>query len=107
MYISVIQACTLWDELRNAMEGKASHGFEAEIYAYTLMPSIPSLGKKSDDNIDYIRAARSLVQIIDFFIELYPNVYAFIDGQGYRFWLENVGADFTHRVKVKILTVYQ
>lgn len=106
MNISINQACTLWDELRNAMEGKASHGFEAEIYAYTLMPSIPSLEMKSiNHNADYIRAARSLVEMINLFRERYPNVYAFIDGQDYHFWLEKVQADFTHRVKVEIRTV--
>jgi hypothetical protein len=106
MNISINQACILWDELRNAMEGKASHGFEAEIYAYMLMPSIPSLGTKSiNHNADYIRAARSLIELIDLFRERYPNVYAFIDGQDYRFWLEKVQEDFNHKVKVEMRTV--
>ena len=42
------------------------------------MPSIPSLELKSiNHNADYIRAARSLVEMINLFREQYPNVYAF------------------------------
>jgi len=105
MNISIKQACILWDALRDAMEGKASHGFEAEIYAYTIMPSIPSLemGSIKHDK-DFIRAARSLVSMIELFREQYPNTYAFIDGQDYHYWLEKVGADFDYRVKVEIRT---
>ena len=104
MNISINQACILWDELKKAMEGKASHGFEAEIYAYTLMPSIPGLDKISI-NTDYIRAARALVEMINLFRERYTDTYAFIDGQDYHFWLEKVHANFVHRVKVEIRTV--
>jgi len=108
MNISIRQACILWDALRDAMEGKASHGFEAEIYAYTLMPSIPSMemGSIRHDK-DCIRASRSLVDMIELFLEQYPNTYAFIDGEGYRSWLEKIGANFDHRVKIEIRTYKQ
>jgi hypothetical protein len=103
MNISINQACTLWDNFRDAMEGKASHGYEAEIYAYTLMPSLPSLNMESiNHNADYIRAARSLVDMINLFREKYPDVYVFVDGQDYHFWLEKIQHNFTHRVKVEL-----
>jgi hypothetical protein len=103
MNISIHQACTVWNDLRDAMEGKASHRNEAEIYAYRLMPNIPTLDMKSiDHSADRIRAAKSLVALIDLFRETYPDYYAFIDGNDYHYWTEKVQANFDHRVKVEI-----
>lgn len=103
MNISIHQACTVWNDLRDAMEGKASHGNVAEIYAYRLMPNIPSLDMKSiDHSVDRIRAAKSLVALIDLFRETYPDYYAFIDGNDYHFWVDKVQANFDHRVKVEM-----
>ena len=36
------QACDVWSSLEDALQGRASHGHEAEIYAYRLLPSLPT-----------------------------------------------------------------
>jgi hypothetical protein len=111
MYISIHQACILWDALRDAMIGKASHGFETEIYAYTLMPSIPSLNpiglnlSAVNHNANYIKAAQALVEIVNLFQEQHPNISAFIDGYPTDLWLKEISANFKHRVKVEIRTL--
>lgn len=105
MNISIDQACNLWDKLRDAMEGKGSHGYETEIYAYTLMPYIPSIDMKSlskENNVYYINAAKSLVDIINLFHNKYPNVCIFIDGEEPSFWIKEIQEQFIHRVKVEV-----
>lgn len=108
MNISIAQACRLWDELRDAMDGKASHGHEAEIYAYTIMPSIPSIsdGEIKQHHITaYIRAIGSLVNIIEMFTEIHENIDVFIDGEHYYSWAKKAHLNYTHfnhRVKVEI-----
>lgn len=100
MYCSIHQAVVLWDELRNAMEGK--HGFggdTAEIYAYTIMPNSPGPKKYSED---IMRAAISLVGIIDMFRERYPDTKVLINGIGYHTWLKKYGHGYDHRVRVQI-----
>lgn len=100
MNISIHQACTVWNDLRDAMEGKASHGNEAEIYAYRLMPNTPILSIAAK-----IKAAKSLIALIDLFRETYPDYYAFIDGYDYHNWAEQEQATFDHRVKVEMRNI--
>ena len=99
MYLSIHQAINLWEELLNAMQGNASHGREAEIYAYTLMPSIPSLKMKSvDHSMCYVKAANSLLDLINLFKEKH-NVLAFIDGQDPLLWKHKIGSNFDQQSK--------
>jgi hypothetical protein len=43
MYISLEQAVNVYDQLRDAMEGKAGYGSDTiELYAYRLMQNLPS-----------------------------------------------------------------
>ena len=103
MDISVRQACMIWDDLRDAMDGKASHGHKAEIYAFRLMPHRPKVSiRRNFDDVDKIRAAKSLVKLIDIFIERYSDHYAFIDGTGYSLWVDKIQENFDHKVKVEI-----
>lgn len=105
MHISINQACKIWDDLRDAMEGKASHGHTAEIYAYRLMPCVPSLGMESvDHTTEYRRAAESLVALMKLFVETYPDCHFFIDDRHYHTWLNLVGENFHHRVQVEART---
>jgi hypothetical protein len=102
MYCSIQQAVEIFDELRDAMEGKHGYGgYTAEIYAYRLLPNIPS-GRKYEI-AEMIRASRSLVAIIDLFRDKYNDAVFLIDGLEYHSWLEKYGATFDHRVYVHCL----
>ncbi len=104
MYCSIHQAVEIWDDLRDAMEGKASHGYDAEIYAYRLLPHNPSMTMGKEWRLeDIIRASRSLVEIIDMFRERYTDTTVLIDGLEYNSWLEKYGSTFDHRVKVQFV----
>lgn len=104
MFISINQACLLWDKLRDARDGKASHGHEAEIYAYTLMESYPGMDMHSEKyNTEFTRAAESLVSIIELFNEQYPDYQIFINNENYHVWLKNIQSEFRHRVMVSII----
>jgi len=104
MFISINQACLLWDELRNAKDGKASHGHETEIYAYTLMEYCLDIDMHSEKyNTEYARAAESLVDIIELFNIHYPDCKILIDNENYNIWLKNIQSNFRHRVKVRII----
>jgi hypothetical protein len=99
MYCSIKQALHLWDELRNAYEGKSTYGgFLTEIYAYTLMQCHPSCNY---DRLDYQMAAQTLVGIIDIFCETYTDRRFLIDELPPKDWLELHGHQFDHRVEVE------
>ena len=104
MYCSIYQAVGIWDELREAMEGKNHFGSDtAEIYAYRLMPNDPSfVFKKESKKEDIIRASRTLVALIDMFLEKYGGDFT-IDGMKYKSWLKKFGHTFDHRVHVKYI----
>lgn len=102
MYCSINQVVGIWDELRDAMEGKNGFGGDtAEIYAYRLMPNSPSQVLTREGNKeDIVRASKSLVEIIDMFRETYGGNFL-INGINYRQWQKKYGQTFDHRVHVQ------
>ena len=102
MYCSIHQAVGIWDELRDAMEGKHHYGgHTAEIYAYRLMPNRPSAVIKNESPLeDILYASKSLVSIIELFCQRH-DVTFLIDGYDYNTWLKEHGHTFDWRVEVQ------
>lgn len=77
MYCSIQQAVAVWDELRDAMEGKSGYGGkECKIYLYTLQPSRPGLhlNQNSEDHKEvWRRSAETLRDIIYLFEEMHKD----------------------------------
>lgn len=106
MYCSIYQAVEVYDDLRSAYEGDASHGNEAQIYAYRLLPNDPQMIRGQDykkDPVDLRRASQSLGEIIDMFKERYNEAKILIEGINYKTWLKKYGHEFDHRVHVKVI----
>jgi len=105
MYISIYQALSLWDTLRDLSNEIELHGYatEKEFYAYELMAHDPSLGMnlQSIDETETCRnAAKSLIDIIELFLQKYPSCQILLDGQNYRDWYKENQTNFKHRVKI-------
>lgn len=94
---STRQACACINELVSAKFGKASHGNEAEIYAYTLMPYCPIVRLEKDGK----EAMRSLIEIVELFLELNSDCYVEFYGEPYKQFAEKYPI-FDHRIKVGV-----
>lgn len=116
IHLSLAQALSLWSSLIDAEYGKASHGYDAEIYAYRLMSRDPvaegdAFARARSEAVprmcsdaateQRVQAARSLVAIVEHF-ETERNVSVRIDEHRPRFWLDHYGGGFGHRVKVRV-----
>ena len=109
--LSLAQALSLWSDLIDAEYGRASHGHDAEIYAYRLMSRDPmaevgeggGASRLSEDAVYEQRrqAAWSLVRIVEHFVD-HRDARVAIDGHDPREWLAVVGGGFGHRVKVRV-----
>ena len=107
MYCSIYQAVEIYDDLRSAYENNASHGDEAQIYAYRLLSNDPrmlnSAKEYRKDPVDLRRASQSLGEIIDMFKERYNEARILIEGINYKTWIKKYGHEFDHRVHVKVI----
>jgi hypothetical protein len=102
------QALDIWSELRQAYYGKNGFGGdEAEIYAYTLMPNVPTLNFKGitfdvQNQVAYQNAKRSLYALIIKFIQYHDcKITVLIDGESLTHWMET--EVFDHRCHVKVI----
>lgn len=105
MYCSIHQALGIWDDLRDALEGKHHFGSDtAEIYAYRLMPNNPSETLKGEkDNDDILHAAKSLVELIEIFTQHHDGITVLIHDMKPQAWLKKYGKTFDWRVQVKVI----
>ncbi len=100
------QALDIWSELWQAYYGKNGFGGDtAEIYAYRLMPNIPTLDHQGDTfknstKIAYCKAQMSLYNLLDKF-ERDNDCRIFVDKMALRDWVET--DEFNHRCHVKII----
>lgn len=116
IHLSLVQALSLWSDLLDAEYGQASHGRDAEVYAFRLMSRDPcaegdafARAKHDDPAPMYseaaaaqrVRAARSLVALVEHFAAE-RSVSVLIDGEMPRAWLDHRGASFDHRVHVRV-----
>lgn len=105
------QAVAVWDQLRDALAGHASHGSEAEVYAYLLGYECPIADKADVEkfsrdarNERAASAAADLVAICEAFAEAQEVVVLLGPRNGWslpRLWLAEVGG-FGHRVLVRV-----
>lgn len=109
--MSVAQALGVWTELARAYYGEAHYGGDvAEIYAYTLLPNMPSaIGGRpvSPSTVErhrglYRSAARALAELCVAFEAKWECQVA-IDGSSPGDWAATLGASFAHRVHVKVV----
>lgn len=112
--ISIAQALALWAELEDAFNGRNSHGSQtAEIYAHSLWPHSPSIGKIGAEAAlsspiigEYSKkiiddGAKALVQLISIFASK-RNCTVKIDDLSPETWLEDK-EPFLHRCHVKVI----
>jgi hypothetical protein len=102
--VSMNQALQLWSELIDAYYEKNNYGGNvAEIYAYSLMPYVPTYAqnKKFDEWAEdiEIRTSKTLYNFLKKFKEDY-NCKIFIEYNEFGDWLLN--ERFSHRVHIKI-----
>jgi hypothetical protein len=125
MYLSIEQALGIYDELIDCYHNKNGYGGDtAEIYTYRFLPMSSTYSQswskeKSMFEEDILsmekKAAKSLKEIIDIFIERYPSkvfVNAFADAVPIPFntWFRKVLSvksmtdynRFSHRIHVKV-----
>lgn len=104
--MSMRQACQVYGDLIEALYGNASHGHEAEIYAYRLVGSSPTA--ENDNQSELGRAARidmaldasqALTDLLMLFLQEYEDALVKIDGERYR---GGTVKPFDHRVHVSI-----
>lgn len=99
------QALDIWSELWQAYYGKNGYGGDvAEIYAYRLMPNIPTLNYQGDTfknstAIAYRQAQTSLYNLLDKFAED-NDCRIFVDKMSLLDWMETDG--FNHRCHIQI-----
>jgi hypothetical protein len=109
--ISIAQALDVYTQLILAMDGKASHGYEAEIYAYKLLPNIPSetFGTKAEFRNAYYKAALALCELCYYMREEW-NVEILINEIQIEVWRSKCAMNqfvFDHRVKVYVINKRQ
>jgi len=111
MNISIAQALDVYTQLILAMDGKASHGYEAEIYAYKLLPNMPSetFGKTGEFRNAYYKAALALCELCYHMKEEW-KVEITINEKQIEVWRSMCAMNqfvFDHRVKVYVKKQYQ
>ena len=107
------QACAIWDHLRDALAGHASHGSEAEVYAYLLGYQDPaaerqgagvSLSGYDPRGERAVVVGRDLAAICDAFAAEHEVDVRLDSPTGWALpqsWLTDVGG-FEHRVLVRV-----
>lgn len=114
MNISITQAISLWTQLEECRRKENGYGGdEAEIYAYTLMPSSPgyhTMSSRSPEDAEMERAAgRALREMLLLFDRTYREVRISIEGAMAE-WIPlsewNLLGDFRfiHRIHVRVAT---
>ncbi len=98
MYISIEQACKLYNKLVTAM----NDSIEFELYAYTLMAYKPQPLDLNYPLILKTRAAQSLIDMIIMFQEHYPNTVVLINELAPDTWFEKEVQFFNHRVLINV-----
>lgn len=98
MNITIEQTCTLWDKLRDALEGKASYGFEFEIY-------VPLLSTETKINEQHLETIESFIEVMSLFVEKYPDATICVNGEDYKLWPANTHIKPLYRVGVTPLII--
>lgn len=109
MYISIEQALFIYDELVLAKYGENGFGGDtAEVYAYKLMPNVPSYNMHLTDDETLMvekKAAEELYSICEIFASKH-KVNIEIDDIDAKLWLNRVRAEierFNYRIHIKVI----
>lgn len=114
MNISISQALSIYQDLIDAKNGKASHGNIAEIYVYKLMPSNPMYASNwanppqsflADYIEDELNALNSLLSIISEFLKYNKDCEIKINDMPLKvakLHYENANERFSHRIHLSV-----
>lgn len=106
--ISIRQVLSVYSDLVRAIDGKASHGSDVEIYAYRLLPNMPAEHMKfawmhEDTQSAYLMARVALSGLCEC-LEMEFNVKTEINGVDAGLWLAlQPDFIFDHRVMVSVV----
>lgn len=103
--ISIRQALSVYSDLIRAMNGEASHGTDVEIYAYRLLPNMPTehMDINDEEKQDAYMMAQIALSGLCHCLEKEFDCTVEINGVNCNFWRSlQPGFVFDHRVMVSV-----